>query len=95
MTLAAFTVGGWRFVTPIEGTTAFVRSTAVWATYRSGAWELGILRGSNVTIGGQQVVGARAAAISGASGGSVVDVEARAVVGQILTALRQHGLIAP
>jgi len=91
--LAAYTGGGWRFLAPIEGMTAFVRSVSIWATFRSGAWELGILRGSNVTIGGQQVVGGRAAAISAPSGGAVIDAEARAALGQILTALRLHGLI--
>ncbi len=94
LNLAAFTAGGWRFVAPIEGITAFVRSTSVWATFRSGAWELGILRGANVTIGGQQVVGARATAIAAPSGGGVIDTEARSAVAQILTMLRQHGLIA-
>ena len=42
---------------------------------------------------GQQVVGGRAAAISAPSGGAVVDADARAVIGQILTMLRLHGLI--
>lgn len=93
LNLAAYTAGGWRFVAPLEGVTTYVRSSSVWATFRSGAWELGVLRGSNVTISGQQVVGGRAAAIPGPSGGSVIDVEARFAVGQILTALRLHGLI--
>ena len=93
LNLAAYTAGGWRFVAPLEGVTAFVRSSSVWATFRSGAWEFGILRGSNVTIAGQQVVGGRTAAIPGPSGGSVVDLEARSALGQILTALRLHGLI--
>jgi hypothetical protein len=94
LNLAAFTAGGWRFVAPVEGTTAYVRSLSVWASFRGGAWELGFVRGSNVTIGGLQVVGPRASAIVAPSGGSVVDTEARSAVGQILTALRQHGLIA-
>ena len=92
--LAAYTSGGWRFVAPIEGMTAFVRSASVWATFRSGSWEVGILRGTNVTVAGLQVVGERTAAITSPSGGSVVDAEARSTVGQILAALRQHGLIA-
>ena len=93
LNLATYTAGGWRFVVPIEGMTAFVRSSSIWATFRSGGWELGILRGSNVTVGGQQVVGGRAAAISAPSGGAVVDADARAVIGQIFTMLRLHGLI--
>jgi len=93
LNLAAYTAGGWRFVAPLEGVTTYVRSSSLWATFRSGAWELGVLRGSNVTISGQQVVGGRAAAIPGPSGGSVIDAEARSALGQILTALRLHGLI--
>ena len=81
------------FARSVEGVTAFVRTSSVWATFRSGVWELGILRGTNVTIAGQQVVGGRTAAIPGPSGGSVIDIEARSAVGQILTALRLHGLI--
>jgi hypothetical protein len=91
--VACYTAGGWRFAPPIEGMTTYVRSLSLWAVFRSGAWDLGTLRGSNVTIGGQQVVAGRAAAISGPSGGSVVDVETRSAIGQILTMLRQHGLI--
>ena len=91
--LAAYSSGGWRFIAPIEGMTAYVRASSVWAVYRTGAWELGILRGSNVTIGGQQVIGARSSAIAGPTGGSVVDTEVRSAVGQILSALRLHGLI--
>jgi hypothetical protein len=91
--LAAYTAGGWRFIAPTEGVTAYVRATSLWAAFRSSGWELGVLRGSNVTIAGQQVVGGRGAAIPGPAGGGVVDVEARSSIGQILTALRLHGLI--
>jgi hypothetical protein len=73
--------------------TAFVRSSSVWAIFRSGAWELGMVRGSSLFIGGQQVVGSRTGAIAATSGGSTIDVEARTVIAQILVALRQHGLI--
>ena len=71
----------------------YVRSSSTWATYRDGAWELGTIRGASLVIGGQPVVGNRQAAIAGPTGGTIVDVEARAGIGQILTALRQHGLI--
>jgi hypothetical protein len=93
--LACFTSGGWRLIPPIDGMTAYVRSTSVWAVYRSSAWELGVVRGTALNIGGQQVVGARGAAIASPSGGTTVDVEGRAAISAILTALRTHGLIAP
>lgn len=91
--LAGFTDGGWRFVAPREGTLAYVVSTSVWALFRGGAWEVGSLRGDNVLIGGEQVVGARTSAIAAPSGGSTVDAEARAALGQVLSAMRAHGLI--
>jgi len=39
-------------------------------------------------------VGARAAAIDSPAGGTVVDLEARSAISAILSAMRQHGLIA-
>lgn len=93
--VAAFTSGGWRFVEPSEGLTLYVRSQDVSATFRGGNWDLGEVRGSAVVIGGQQVVGSRAGSIASPAGGSVVDAEARAIVGQILETMRGHGLIAP
>ncbi len=91
--LAAYSSGGWRFLPPVEGMTAYVRSSSLWAVFRSGVWEMGVLRGLNVTIGGQQIIGSRVSAIPEPTGGSIVDAEARSAVGQILTALRLHGLI--
>jgi hypothetical protein len=91
--LATFTSGGWRFVAPIEGMSVYTKSIGCLATYRLGNWEIGTLRGSKLVLGGQQVVGVRTAAISSASGGTTIDVQARTVIDQILAALRQHGLI--
>ena len=91
--LAAFSSGGWRYVPATEGMRAFVRSSGTWAVFRSGAWELGALRGSSLFIDGQKVVGMRAPGITGPAGGSTIDAEARVAVGEILTALRHHGLI--
>jgi hypothetical protein len=64
------------------------------ATYRNGEWAIGLVNAVSVAVGGQQVVGARTPAISGPNGGSGIDAQCRDAVEQILTALRQHGLIA-
>ena len=92
--MAGYTSGGWRFILPFEGMSVFVKSNGIPATYRSGAWEFGVLRGSSLVIGDDQVVGARSAAIPSPMGGGTIDSEARSTVDQVLAALRQHGLIA-
>lgn len=92
--VAAWTSGGWRFVSPLDGMCLYERTSGTWSAYRNGAWEAGILRGNSVVIGDQQVVGPRAASIESATGGSVVDAEARGAIDAILNTLRQHGLIA-
>jgi hypothetical protein len=91
--VAAWTSGGWRFIQPVEGMAFYVRSTSNWAVYRGGAWEVGMLRGDAVIVAGLQVVGPRLPAIASAAGGTTVDAEARAVIDQILNAMRGHGLI--
>lgn len=91
--IAQFTSAGWRFISPPEGMSAYVRASGQSARYRDGAWEIGQLRGSNVVLAGVQVVGPRAGAIAAPSGGATVDSQARSAIGSILAALRQHGLI--
>lgn len=92
--IAAFTSAGWRYIAPAEGLTLLIRSTGEQAVRRSGGWDIGDVRCARVTIGGQQVVGPRSAAIPNPSGGSQIDSEARAAIGEILSALRAHGLVA-
>lgn len=93
-TIAGWTSDGWRFVVPVEGLAAWVGDQAVAARWLSGAWVIGDLAGSRVSIGGTQVLGAQAAAIADPGGGTTIDTEARAALAGILTALRGHGLIA-
>ncbi len=92
--LAGWSVGGWRFVAPVEGMRLTERTSGVELAYRGGAWTSGSVRASEIVIAGQKVVGARGSAIADASGGTTVDTQARAAVAQILAALRSHGLIA-
>lgn len=51
------------------------------------------LRKTALFVAGEQVVGARADAISAPFGGTTVDSEARTAIEQLLTTMRQHGLI--
>ena len=59
-----------RFARSVEGMSLYVKVSGGRATHRLRAWEIATLRGSGVVIGGQQVVGGRAAAIASATGGT-------------------------
>ena len=74
--------------------TLYERGSGTSAAFRNGAWEVGVLRGGSLLIDDQQVVGSRGPAIDSPSGGEIVDVEGRLAIDAILTAMRQHGLIA-
>lgn len=93
--VAAYTSGGWRFVPPIEGLRLHVKTSATMASFAFGAWEIGVVRGTGLVVDGQQVVSSRRPAIPDPSGGSTVDTQARQTLAQVLSALRQHGLIEP
>lgn len=76
--LAGWTAGGWRFVAPFEGLSAWSVADGSLARFDGAVWR----------------IAARGAAIADPAGGSVTDAEARAGVAAILAALRAHGVIA-
>lgn len=92
--LAAWTAGGWRFIAPVEGMTVFIRSSGLFAVHSAGGWGTGAVQARTLSVGGQQVVGARQAAIADPAGGAQPDGEARQTIVAVLNALRAHGLIA-
>ena len=91
--LAGYSDGGWRFVAPAEGMRLLVRSTGETMVRLNGGWETGIVRASEVQVGGTRVVGPRQPTILAPSGGTVVDGEARSAIAQIVAALQAHGLV--
>jgi Protein of unknown function (DUF2793) len=93
--IAGWSAGGWRFVAPIDGMAMWSLADSLVVRRNGGVWVAGMVTATSLKIGGNQVVGARAASIANVSGGSVIDVEARAVINSILVTLRSHGLIAP
>ena len=92
--LASWSAAGWRFCVPVEGLRLIDRASGIELVFRGGTWSEGSARANEVVIGGARVLGSRQPAIANPNGGSVVDSEARAAVGHILTMLRAHGLIA-
>jgi hypothetical protein len=92
--IACWTSGGWRFAAAIEGMQAWSVADAVIARRIAGNWIIGVQTAKSLNINGQQIAGPQQAAISAASGGSVIDTQARASISAILGALRAHGLIS-
>ena len=92
--LACYGAGGYRFIPPFEGLSVLIRSTGTFAIYRQGAWDLGGVMATKIVVNGQQVVGGRAGGIATPAAGTVIDVQCREALGQVLAAMRQHGLIA-
>ncbi len=92
--IACWTQGGWRFSPPFESMQVWSLADNLSAMRAGGAWDVGSARASSLKIGGVQVVGQRQAAISGPSGGTTIDAEARVTIESLLSAIRSHGLIA-
>ena len=92
--IAAYSDGGWRFVTAFEGAQVLDKASGQILVRRSGAWETGVVRAQEVRINGLTVLRERQPAVPNVTGGSVVDTQCRAAMAGILAALRAHGLIA-
>ena len=91
--LAMWGEGGWRFVAPTPGTSAWNKATNVPLLWDGFQWHEGALRCSGLLVGGVQVVGGRQAGVPSPSGGTIIDEEARAAITALTAALMSHGLI--
>ena len=91
--IAQWTTGGWRFFAPFEGVSVWCLAPAGLLRHIGGNWTRD-LDATGLRIDGNRVVSARQPAITAPFGGQIVDAEGRAVLSQILVALRAHGLIA-
>lgn len=91
--LAYAHAGGWSFIEPAAGCLAWVKDEGVFAYRTEAGWHSDAWPAKAVRIDGRLMLGASAQSIAAPSGGTVADLEARQVLGQVLVALRQHGLI--
>jgi hypothetical protein len=90
--LAMWSDGGWRFLEPVAGMVVWNKAQSIPLRWTAGGWGGGEADCSAVRIAGQQVVGPRLSALPSPSGGTVIDVEARAAIAAIAAALMSHGL---
>lgn len=85
--VAAWTMGGWRLLSPREGMRLWAGGDQSFVLFRSGEWRLGEAHGK-VFVEGAQVVGRRLPGVTEPVEGEVVDGRARAVIIAVLEALR-------
>ncbi len=89
--LACWTAGGWRFAAPTIGLRVWNKAEARDVQWDGTSWQA-IVRTGAIAIGGAQVLGPRRPAIPSPSGGTVIDVQARAAVAAIIATFMSHGL---
>ena len=92
-TLACWTDGGWRFVSPVKGMRVWVEDQQLFAMWTVDGWTFGETSIARLVVDGQQVVGPRQPGVPVPDGGSTIDLEARAAIGAIVARLAAHGLI--
>ena len=92
--LATLTSGGWRFLAPHPGMLVWDKAAQLWSHFTGSGWSGGAMPASSIVIGGQKVVGERQPEVPSPSGGTIIDVEARAAIAGLTAALKSHGLIA-
>lgn len=90
--IAAFTSAGWLTIVPHEGCLAWLKDAGVFALFRSGGWQSEAWPVKALSIGGRTVLGVAAGVVAAPAGGTVIDVQARAVLEQVLSGLRSLGL---
>lgn len=93
LAIAGWTSGGWRFVAARDGMCVWNRTEGQPSRFDGAVWRSGELRGSQLVIAGEQVIGARQPGIADPAGGANIDSEARSAIVGILATLRGHGLI--
>lgn len=90
--IAMWTASGWRHANPVPGLAIWNKAEGHYLYWDGTIWT-GSLATAGLAIGGVQVVGARQPPITNPSGGTVIDIEARAALAGVIAALMTHGLV--
>jgi hypothetical protein len=92
--IASWTGGGWRFLKPRAGMTAWLLDLGRWAWHDGYGWRSDAMPSNGLAVSGKRVVSVQQPAINDPAGGLTVDSEVRVATAPILAAMRQHGLIS-
>jgi len=89
---------------PVEGDKGFARgpdgvqvlnrATGEAMVRRNSAWEAGVTHVQEIQVDGRKVLGGQQPQILAPVGGSLVDLEARAAISELIASLQAHGLIS-
>jgi hypothetical protein len=90
--LAMSTDGGWRFVAPVIGMTAWDKASGVPRQWNGSIWSGGRVACAGLSVAGKAVIVERLAEIASPSGGTIIDAEARDSLAAVIAALKSHGL---
>lgn len=91
--LASFDGFGWTISMPNPGCMAWVADEQQFAVCTDAGWATGGWPTQGLLIGGRTVLAAAPADIAAPAGGTVVDVECRAALAELLVALRHQSVI--
>ena len=92
--IAAWTAGGWRFVAAIAGMQVWSLADNVVVRRDASSWTVGVVTATSVTIGGQKVLGSHQPRVAIPAAGTVIDVQARAAIAELIAGLQAHGLFS-
>lgn len=91
--LASFDGFGWTLTVPKAGCLAWVLDEQQFAVHAEGDWVAGGWPTRGLLIGGRSILAAEPATVAAPDGGMTVDSECRAVLSELLVALRLQGVI--
>jgi len=83
---------GWVFSPPVRGCLAWIVDEASFSVF-DGGWSTGGWPASALFIAGRSVLGAPPVAVLPPAGGATVDTQCRAALGQLITTLRNQGIL--
>ena len=91
--LAEWNGSAWRMTESQSGTLCWIADEAILAVFGANIWNADFLPVSGLRIGSAEIFGAPRAEVMEPAGGSVIDVQARAVIGLLLGYLRTQGIV--
>jgi hypothetical protein len=90
--IASFDGFGWHYTVPVKGCVAWIADEAAFSVH-DGSWSASGWTANGLRISGRAVLAVQPVAIAAPAGGTNVDSQCRAVVVQLLTALRDQGIV--